>query len=233
MKRNALIILIVFSTLDVFSQLNKGDILISAEGNYTRTNFENGVTTNRDYTIGKYLHLGTSIGTFITDKLIIGVGLDYNWSNEKRMNSLDFDNFMQVGQMEIKSHVILPTVFIGYYQRIIDRLYFNGTIRFSYGKVKSETQSVWAGMTNPDFTSGTTQSAVGVNYTRFSLDTAESDYYSTEVCPELTYFVSPKVGLSLGLGGVKYSMTDGKVENSNWSVNFNPAYWNLGVKIKI
>ena len=233
MKRNALIILIVFSTLDVFAQLSQRDIVISADGNYTQTNFENGVTTNRDNTKGKYLHLGTSIGTFITDKLIIGVGLDYNWSNEKRMNSLDFDNFMQVGQMEIKSHVILPTVFIGYYQRIIDRLYFNGTLRFSYGKVISETQSVWAGMTIPDFSSGTTQGVVTENYTRFSLDDSQSDYYSTEVCPELTYFVSPKVGLCLGLGGVKYSMTDFKTENSNWSVNFNPSYWNLGVKIKI
>lgn len=131
MKREALIVLIIFSTLDLFAQFNKGDFIISADGNYIKTNIENGVTTNQNYTKGEYLNLGTSIGTFITNKLIVGVGLDYNWGKEARSNSLYFNNFVQREIMIIKSNVILPNLYLGYYQRIIDKLYFSSTLRFS------------------------------------------------------------------------------------------------------
>ena len=137
MKRKALIVLIVFSALDLFAQLDKGDIIISADGNYIETNIGNGVTTNQDFTKGQYLNLGTSIGTFITNKLIVGVGLDYNLGKETRSNSLNFINFIQEEIMDVKSNVILPNLYLGYYQRIVDKLYLNTTLRFSYGSVKS------------------------------------------------------------------------------------------------
>jgi len=225
MKRKALIVLIVFSTLDLFAQFDKGDIIISADGNYMKTNIENGVTTNQNLTKGQYLNLGTSIGAFITNKLIVGVGVGYNWGEEIRSNLLNFNDFMQAEIMDVKSNVILPNLYLGYYQRIIDKLYFSTTLRFSYGNVKYEYTTAYAGMST-DLNSFNT-------YLRGSAVNSQSDYFGTEVCPELTYFVSTKFGLCLGLGGVKYSMTDWKTDNSNWTVNFNPNYWNLGIKIKI
>ena len=86
-------------------------------------------------------------------------------------------------------------------------------------------------MSIPNLNSGITNNSN--DYSRGSGGTSESDYFGTEVCPELTYFVSTKFGFCLGLGGIKYSMTDWKTGNSNWTVNFNPNYWKLGIKIKI
>lgn len=231
MKRKILIVLIVFSTLNLFAQFKKGDIIISADGNYIKTNIGTGVTTNLDFTKGQYLNLGTSIGTFITNKLIVGVGLDYNWGKETKKNLLNFNDFTQEEIMTVKSNVVLPYIYLGYYQRIADKLYFSTILRFSYGNVKSEYTTTYAGMSILNLSSGSTNSSN--NYSRGSGGTSESDYFGTEACPELTYFVSTKLGLCLGLGGIKYSMTDWKTGNSNWTINFNPTYWKLGIKIKI
>lgn len=231
MKRVALIVLIVFSTIDLFAQFDKGDIIISADGNYIKTDTENGVTTNQNSTKGQYLNLGTSIGTFITNKLIVGVGLDCNRGNETRTSLLYFNDFTQEEMMTVKSNVILPGLFLGYYQRIVDKLYFSSMLRFSYGKVKSEYSTIYAGMSSP--MESTEYLNTFKSYSRGSARSSESDYFGTEVCPELTYFISSKLGLCIGLGAVKYSMTDWKTENSNWLVNFNPNYWKLGIKIKI
>ena len=231
MKRKALIVLIIFSTFNLFAQFGKGDFIISADGNYIKSNNGNGVTTNQDLTKGKYLNLGASIGTFITNKLIVGIGLDYNWGKETRTNLLNFNYFIQEEIMNVKSNVILPNLYLGHYQRIVDRLYFSTTLRFSYGNLKSEYTTTYAGMSSPYFSSGITVSPN--NYITSSGRTSESDIFGTEVCPELTYLVSTKLGLCLGLGGVKYSMIDWETDNSNLTVNFNPNYWKLGIKIKI
>jgi hypothetical protein len=133
--------------------------------------------------------------------------------------------------MTVKSNIILPSIYLGYSQRIVDKLYFSSTLRFSYGKVESEYTTTYGGMSIPDLNSSISNSSN--SYLRGSGGTSESDYFGTEICPELTYFVSTKLGLCLELGGIKYSMTDWKTENSNWTVNFNPNYWKLGIKIKI
>jgi len=231
MKRKALIVLIVFSTLDLFAQLDKGSIIFSADGNYLKTNIENGVSTNLNYTNGQYLNLGTSVGTFITNKLIVGMGLDYNWGKEIRTNSLYFNNFRQEELMTVKSNVILPNLYLGYYKRIADKLYFSSILRFSCGNVRSEYTTTYVGVSIPNASS--VISDISDNYSRSSKVTSGSDYFGTEVCPELTYFVSKELGFCLGFGGVKYSMINWKPDNSNWTVNFNPNYWKLGIKIKL
>jgi hypothetical protein len=231
MKRKILIVLITCSTLNLFAQFDKGDFIISAVGNYMKVNNEYGVTTNQNFIKGQYLNLGTSIGTCISNKLIVGVGLDYNWVKETRNGSLIFNDFIQQEEMISKSFVSLPNLYLSYYQRIVDKLYFSSTLRFSCGKVRSLYTTTYVGMSIPDLSSNVSYSSN--SYLRGSARTFESDYLGTEVCPELTYFVSKELGLYLELGGVKYSMTDWKMDNSNWTVNFNPNYWKLGIKIKI
>ncbi len=222
MKKNVLIVLIVFSTMDLFGQISKGDIIISFDGNYMKTNTENGVTTNLLSAKGQYLSIGSSFGYFFSNQFIIGIGLNYDWGKETRFNKLYFNNFLQEEEMNIKSNVFLPNIYLGYYFPITSKLYFNTDLKFSYGTIHSDTKTTYAGA-GPSFDS----------YIRSSAKESKSDYFSSQICPELTYFISTKLSLYLRLGGIEYSLIDWKKENSGWAVNFNPSYWKFGIKVKI
>ena len=66
--------------------------------------------------------------------------------------------------------------------------------------------------------------------TTTSNDDSNPDLFSVEILPELTYFISSKIGLFLGLGGIGYSIVDWESDKSGWLVNFNPTYWEFGLQ---
>lgn len=228
MKKSVIIVLIVFSTMDLFGQINKGDIIISFDGNYMNTKTENGVTTNLSSTKGQYLSIGSSFGYFFSNQFIMGIGLNYDWGKETRANKLYFNNFVQEEVMDITSNVILPNIYLGYYFPITSKLSFNTNLKLSYGVIKSDYSTLYAGAG-----SFITDSVINTNsnYFRGSEKQSKTDYFSTQICPELTYFISSKFSICLGLGGLEYSLIDWKKEK--WIVNFNPSYWKFGIKFKI
>ncbi len=70
----------------------------------------------------------------------------------------------------------------------------------------------------------------GTLYTFSNERRTETDYFSTRLIPELTWFFSSKFGLYLTLGGIEYSILDWKSNNSQWDINFNPSHWILGIQ---
>ncbi|MCZ4695608.1 hypothetical protein [Ancylomarina euxinus] len=111
----------IFSTLNLFSQTDKGKTIISIDGNYIKSTTENGVTQNQNVTQGKYLDVGASIGCFITNRFIAGFGLDYSWEKEVRTNNLMINKYYQTERTNIKSKALLSNIFLGYYYPIADR----------------------------------------------------------------------------------------------------------------
>lgn len=230
MKKNVLLILILIFYLDSFGQIAKDAVIISLSGNYMKTNTESGVQSNNFSTNGQYLNLGSSIGIFLSDHFVMGIGLNYKWGKEKRGNMFFNDHNIQIEKMEIKSKVLLPGVFFGYYFPILSKFYFNANLGLNCGKINSVYQRVYmeshnyvnvdtTGFNSPSLNSGSSASS--------------STIFSAQIYPELSYFLSSKFSLCLGLGGIEYSLTDWKFENSECAVNFNPAYWKLGVKFLI
>lgn len=234
MKKNVLIILIAFSTLELFSQIDKGNIVFSVDGNYMKTTTGNGVTTNHNVAQIKNLSLGTSVGYFITDRFIAGVGLDYYCNKESRTAELKIHQFVQTEVMNIKSNVFLPNIYLGYYYPIINKLYINTNLKFSYGKLKSDYNSLIVGRVyNPTDTYVELNNSYFSDYVEGYEGNSDVDFFSAKLFPELTYFITSNFGFYLGLGGIEYSMTDWATSNSNWGINFNPENWRFGIRIKI
>ncbi|MDI3521738.1 hypothetical protein [Anaerophaga thermohalophila] len=231
MKKLLLLTVTILSTLHLFSQTEKGEIIISLDGNYRQSTTENGVTHNQNMTEGKYLDIGTSIGYFINSRLIAGIGLDYNWDKEVRENSLMINSYYQAEVTNVKSHVFLPNMYLGYYYPITTNLYINASLKFSYGKIKSEYDTFWAGSAyNPSNTS----IELTDDYSASGQEgTSKVDFFSVDIIPELTYFFSSRFSIYVGLGGVSYSLLEWDTDNSSWNVNFNPSYWKTGIKIRI
>lgn len=232
MKKNLLLVLMIFSALNLFSQIEKGNISIGIDGNYTKVNTQNGVSTNLNYTKGQYLNAGAYIGYFITDRLIAGAGFDYMLNKETRYNSLYFNNFLQLEEMDLKSKAFLPNVYLGYYYKVVSKLYFSTTLKFSYGKIKTEYSTTFTGG-GPFFDSNGAIQSNNVPYTKGSSGDSETDYFSAQIYPEVMYFVSSKFGVCLNLGGIAYSINDWETNSSSFSINFKPNYWRFGLKFRL
>jgi hypothetical protein len=234
MKKIELIVLIVSSNLNLFTQIEKGRIIITLDGNYIKTTTENGVTLNQNVSQIENLNIGTSVGYFMTDRLVVGVGLDYYWDKESRVYQLKIYRFFQSEVMNIKSNAFLPDLYIGYYFPIISKLYINTNMKFSYSKFKTDYNSSLVEITyNQSENLNLDTIPNSLEYFGGSKNSAKTDLFNAEIFPELTYFVSSKVGLCLGLGGIEYSIIDWKTDNSSWTINFNPINWRLGIKFKI
>lgn len=223
MKKTLFLILTVLYAVNLSAQFSKGDMLISVDGNYSKSNSGSGVFTNQFVSNEKNLNLGASMGFFVNNHVLLGFGVDYSWEKATHMNRLFFDDKFQFEELNTKTNLILPNAFVGYYYPIMERLYFNTNFKMSYGVVKTEYDTFFAG----------SQLESSNAYSRGAEGDNSYDYFSTLICPEITWLATSKVGLSLGLGGIGYAITDWESNTSNWMVNFNPNVWKLGVKIRL
>jgi hypothetical protein len=234
MKRTAFILLIIFSTIRLFAQIGKGDMIISLNGSYFQTNTGQGVSTNYMSTYGKYLSVGTSFEYLVTEKFVVGFGLDFNYNKELVLSRLFlFDSYMQQDLMEYKSKALVPDFYIGYYQQIVNKLFFNASFIVSYAKYHTEYIGNIA--SRRDLTSDSL--ATYFSYTlsifdEYVEDEIKNDFLSARLCPEIIYFINENFGIYIDLGEISYSIIDWESDNSIWMINFNPNHWKLGVKFK-
>ncbi len=224
----------IISNLNLFSQIEKGHIILSLEGNYMQPTTETGVVNNQNTTEGKYLEIGSSIGCFISNKLIAGIGLDYNWIKEYRGNQLMINKYYQTEVTKIKSRVFLPNIYLGYYYPVFNRLYINAKLKFSYGKIKTEYNTIVAGSVyDPTNASTLLIDDSSSSYVSEEEGSSNVDFSSIDIIPELSYYVSSRICVCLGFGGISYSISDWDMDYSSWAVNFNPSYWKFGIKIRM
>ena len=232
MMRKIIASLIIFATsMSVYSQINKGTIAVSVSGNYYDGSSLSGVITNSLTTKTQNIDAGLSIEYFVKSNFSFGVGLDYSWGKEDRINSFSSKTFSQEEFMNVKSNLILPSIIGGYYLHVIDRLYLNMNLRLSYGRysINSHSDYLWI-QQNDDWTH--TQTGAINEFISWDSDNNYS-YFGSSLSPEINYFFSEKLGLCLRLGGIEYGILDWDKDQSSWNVNFNPNYWRLGIKFLI
>ena len=80
------------------------------------------------------------------------------------------------------------------------------------------------------FSSTNTLSAITTSNPYGSLD-IKADVFNATLAPEVVYFIFSKVGLSLSLGGIYYTITNWKSEYANCGIDFAPRNWQVGCKI--
>src|SRR5690554_795490 len=224
MKNLAVTLLVLCCTLPLHAQLQKGTVLISAEGNYQKSLNDNGPTTNHTQSKAKNLNLGVSLGLALRDNFVVGVGLGYYRSVEDRSSQVFMGETISAELMELTTSSLMPSVFAGYYAPIMDRLYLSTNLKLAYGNISSEYSTFMAFQSISWSSSSEFRTAENSN---------SSDLFVTTLYPELTYFITPKLGLSLGLGGIAYSIPDWETDSASFLVNFNPAYWSFGLKLAL
>ena len=225
MKKIILFAFMGLISTNLFSQMEKGSFTFLLDGHYMKTSSSTGVSTNYSATDGNYTSFAPSVAYALTNHLTVGIGADYERDKEERHNYLYFNHFAHFEMMNIKSKTLLPSLYLGYHHPIANRLFIGSSLKFSYGKIKSSYQTTYAGIN--EFEGGPN------NYLNSIGSEAETDYFRVKLYPELTYFLGQRFGLSLGLGGMEYSLYDWEQDTSGWQVNFDPTYWRLGFKLNL
>jgi hypothetical protein len=232
MKKLLLSLFILVLPFYVYSQISKGNIQISLNGNFIKTNNATGVTTNYLNSDTKQLVLDGTLEYFVSPNTMLGIGLEYTRIKENTLSHLYFNNFMQIEEFETESKILLPHIGIAHHFRIVDNLFLSPYLNIGFGRMKAEYNTIIAGrkdLQSGDYVySDPDESTSGL---RGQKDDTESDYLNANVCPQMNYYVSQNFGVYLELGGINYSISDW--DNEQWLVDFNPRYWSLGFKIRI
>lgn len=198
MKATLISMLILLSTCNLFAQIEKGKSLMTVSGNYRN----DGIIENGNNQKSNALNVGASVGYFFSNRLVAGVGLDYNLQKD-----VPYYGTNQFAKLQIEGFI--PYVYMGYYIPIVPKLYFNTDMKVSMG----HNNNIFTGSYINKYTVGTA-------------------YFNAQVTPGLSYFFMKHVGTSLGFGGISYTTSESlNADNTNWLVNFNPSYWQLGVKV--
>jgi hypothetical protein len=89
MIRIFLFVILAIPCIHLFSQNNKGAIILAFDGNYMKTPVETGVLSNLNSVQGQNLDMSMSLGFGIKSYLLAGMGIDYNWNKEIRDNIIN------------------------------------------------------------------------------------------------------------------------------------------------
>ena len=231
MKGIIIITILFFNIIQLYSQFKKGESFLSISGMYSRGTTESGVNFNTTFVKGEYINSGMSLSAVISDCFLIGAGLDYNNKNEIRnSNLLITDKYFQAEEMNLNSSILVPNIYVGYYYGITRELYFNTNLKLRFGEntIKVNGQQELTTLLN-------TSSDINIYpeklITTYKYKT-KGNYFSTSILPEFTYFVTNKIGLTLGIGGIEYALTKWDTKNSTFVLNFNPNNWQVGLKMQ-
>jgi hypothetical protein len=162
----------------------------------------------------------------------MGLGLDFYWSSEENRSLIsEFSDGIirptQIEVLEIKSDALIPNVYGTYYCKLANRLFLDFNLKVGKSKIHSKHTTAIASneisgeitpLPNRQDLSGSS------NY--------EYDYFFACMRPQVNFFVTKHLGLSLSFGQIQYSVVDWEKEASNWIASFHPNHWSFGVKFK-
>lgn len=219
MKTTIISILIILSAFDLFAQIEKGHVLLTGFGNYSKNEYSERleVFEPQDRTVSS-LNLGGSIGYFFSNRLIAGAGIDYQLDKDGPYG-WPGQNF-ESGERDFKFKEFLPYAYMGYYLPIVPKLYFNTNVKIMFG------QYAMFPIINIETSEQNWPIAIKV-------ETLRKDHFEAQITPELSYFFVKHVGVYLGLGGLSYVIRDWERDQSGWVISVQPEVWKVGIKIGI
>jgi hypothetical protein len=239
MKLTIILFAFLFTTFLLHSQIKRGDNIISLNGMYTKNTTQDGVIGNSMTANNHHLNLGASYTNYITNHLLLGFGMDYISQKDIRSSQLilndGHDMNSQIIRYEIlnlKSTAPLPFLLVGYNIYVANKLNFSANLKINYGLLSTNTtdQTMYQQFPVSNFQPIST-SMFGTTYGSVSKE--KNDFVAATIIPEMTYFFTNQIGLSVALGGIQYSITDWKTNKSDFWINLSPSTWLVGIKYKL
>lgn len=238
MKLTILLLAFLYTTFLLHSQIKRGDNIISLNGMYSKNTTQDGVIGNSMTINNHHLNLGATFTSYVSNHLLLGFGLDYISQKDIRTSQLILNDghdvnsqIMRYEILNMKSTAPLPFLLIGYNIYVANKLNFSTNLKINYGQLSTNTTDQTIYQQFP--ISNTTLSSFIPMPAMTSGSKEKNDFAAASIIPEMTYFFTNQIGLSVALGGIQYSITDWKTSKSDFWINLSPNTWLVGLKYKL
>lgn len=242
----SLIFLLAVSYSCASAQIKKGSIYIDGTVNYNKGDLKFG--NNNFSTNSGVVTISPGVGYFLTNNLVIGLGLDFQSYNSSssftRTDSIiNADKSVSSSRSantttSVKWSQMLPSIFVKYFMPVSSKLGFYINARYSTGSLKDKSV----------ITQNISTDTLGVKTTSTNSIVSEKPSIKSSnlnISAGMHYLVTDKFGLEVNFGGFNYSSTPvihtyneitfspelvwGTQKATNF--NINPRAWSLGVFI--
>ena len=238
MKKIYLIIVLSILPLCLFSQIEDHHVIFHLNGGYVKTTTGNGaaslgaVSTN-GYTGNISLLAGIPIGNWE-----FGIGLEYQKENKDtdsriyyRLDNLNYTQTYALYAVQLTNFSwsgLVGKLYATRHVRLLDKFYFSPNIAFNWGEINGmqEAYTISREMATP----GSSLAQPRSGYASIKNDVT-SEFSSLRIAPAFTYFFSRHFALNLETGGAEVALADWEWSSRQAIVQFNPAYWQLGVTV--
>jgi hypothetical protein len=239
-KLTILLLAFLYTTFLLHSQVKKGDNVISLNGMYTKNTTQDGVIGNSMTVNNHHFNLGATFTSYVTNHFLLGFGLNYISQKDLRTSKLVLNDghdmnsqIIRYEVLNLKSTAPLPFLLVGYNMNVTNKLNFNANLKINYGQMSTNTTDQTIYQQFPIFNAQPVlvSNILLPNITTVSKD--QNDFAAASIIPEMTYFFTNQIGLSVALGGIQYSITDWKTSKSDFWINLSPNTWLVGLKYKL
>lgn len=227
MKPIFLILVILICPISIFSQIQKGNILLDFSGNYSKKFSNNGVINNYFQNEEKQLNSQISLAYAVGNSYYLGAGFQYGYQKLTSTNKLLIPGvYIMSSVMETKTNMPIPYIYGGYYKQIWNKLYFTVDLRvgYSFSTVKTESLSAVRSLIDDNYIE---TEIIGVNSSMN--EEVNANLLLAGINPRVHYFLGARMSAFLELGNLQYSIQDWDSNLSQWNVDFSPKYWSVGV----
>ncbi len=224
------LILITLSLTSSFAQLKKGDLLLNLYGNYVEDLSTSGVMISHLTQEMKTLNSGISAGIAVSKSWVIGLGLEYaHQKNNQDYSFINYSSFATKNIMETQTSIIAPLAFAKYYKKTFSRIYLGLNIEANYSFAEADMNSI--AVTTPVLSGDITAiSSAYIPIVREQAESNSSEILNLMLQPEVNFYLTKKLGLSVKIGGVRYTSFDS--DNHEWHISLNPNNWEYGLFLR-
>jgi len=216
---------------NLFSQITKGKIILSLNGNLHKESIEKTSSSELKYfTEGQYQELEIKGEKLITNRFSLGFGISYISGDENfsekywhfDINSPQLNEFYFIGK-KIKITNIVPNVNLRHNIPFLESVSLFSTFSFRYNIFKTDYSTYY------DISESNSE-----GFSMYQIYSTDNDFskgfISAELYPELVYYIIENLGLSLTLGGIEFTTNERENYDSGINIRFEPKYWKFGIQ---
>lgn len=233
MKKHIIILffnVLIFPGSLLFAQPGKGDINVTMRGSIYKLQNQTGAIANVTAVKEQHFSITPSVDYFVSDHVSIGFEFGIAKQKQNIFNNFFTSSYYMESDARVEALVYQPSLRIGFVLKPAKNLHLQFFSSVNYAHInQTDSITILGGTINiPGWPS---TSNLNLLEPVWIDKKTETHVLGVSVYPQLTYYISERVGLNLIAGGAEFGFYDWDEENNYWLISFSPKYWRVGLNV--